>query len=443
MPRVRALLVGCVIALATGCRARAPTATSTPAQAPAPASAARPAPASFRFGWGLPSAVAVDMIGEGDGHSIHMRQVVTLDIDADGEHLVVRFRDVDLIAVDGHDARDPALRRALAPVIALLAMPFEIVLTPDGEVADARLPNLATLVELFTGTRSEAPDPQIEAKLKAMFERPEMQSLIKEKAVEIWGLWVGAWIGLDLAPGQERVVEDTVESFGAVAPRQVRVRHEGPADPPGHVRLGLVSTVELRGPQVKQMVEAMMGERLPEKGEKSLQDLLISRVDRFDVVVDPTRLRPHRAVHEEIRSVNGEPKRSRRATYTFDWSYDQRDAAESASLVCAPGAPGEVSKEAVRAVVRNNLDLVRGCYEAGLRRDPALRGRVTLEFRIAPDGRVEASEIVERDVPEAVAECIRYGSQTWRFPAPRCGSVTVRYPFVLEPSAPAPAGGRR
>lgn len=78
------------------------------------------------------------MVGEGDGHTIHMGQVVTLDLDDDGRRLVVRVRDVDIVAVDGRDAHDPAIRRALAPMIAVLAVPFEIVVTPEGEAVDAR-----------------------------------------------------------------------------------------------------------------------------------------------------------------------------------------------------------------------------------------------------------------------------------------------------------------
>ena len=267
-----------------------------------------------------------------------------------------------------------------------------------------------------------------------MFERPEMQARIKEKASELWTLWVGAWIDFDLAPGEERVSEDAIEMFGTVAPRRVRVHHDGPGDRPESVRLGLESAVELRGPQVKQIAEAMMGEALPVEGAEAFHDMLVSRVDRFEVVLEPAQLRPHRAVHEETRTVNGERKKQRKATYTFDWSHDQRDAAESVKLVCPPNATSELSRDAVREVVRANIDLVRGCYESGLRSDPELRGRVTLEFSIGPDGRVQTSEVVERDVPESVAECIRFGSQTWRFPAPRCGAVKVKYPFVLEPS---------
>lgn len=159
---------------------------------------------------------------------------------------------------------------------------------------------------------------------------------------------------------------------------------------------------------------------------------------RYDVVLDPTRLRPHWAVLEEVKSVSGEPMRSRRMRYQFDWSYDQRDAAESVALTCPPGASGEIRRDDVQAVVRGNIDLVRGCYEAGLLRDPDVRGQVTIDFTIAPDGRVQASEIAASEVPAAVAECIRFGLLTFRFPPPRCGEVKVRYPFVLEPSDPPP-----
>nr|WP_276599101.1 AgmX/PglI C-terminal domain-containing protein [Nannocystis sp. SCPEA4] len=97
---------------------------------------------------------------------------------------------------------------------------------------------------------------------------------------------------------------------------------------------------------------------------------------------------------------------------------------------------GAILKETVRTVVRSNIEQVRDCYNAGLKRDPKLEGRVHVQFVIQPDGSVGELTLVDElaDASEVV-RCIAEVARGWKFPAPY-GRIIVTYPFVLEPSDP-------
>lgn len=116
---------------------------------------------------------------------------------------------------------------------------------------------------------------------------------------------------------------------------------------------------------------------------------------------------------------------------------------------------GALPPEAVeirRAVVRN-LGAVNRCYEQGLATDPALQGRVLVQFVIAPNGAVTTARATQNTLgAPAVADCIVTAARAWRFPARRGGPLTVNYPFSLDPPedtfvparapAPPPPQGR-
>ncbi|MFY0531012.1 AgmX/PglI C-terminal domain-containing protein [Nannocystis pusilla] len=95
---------------------------------------------------------------------------------------------------------------------------------------------------------------------------------------------------------------------------------------------------------------------------------------------------------------------------------------------------GSLDKEVIRRVVRAHVGEVRACYEQGLKRDPNLKGRVTLDLRIETSGEVSSASVVEDTLTESsVAACISAAARRWKFPADAPNVATVRYPFVLEP----------
>ncbi len=96
---------------------------------------------------------------------------------------------------------------------------------------------------------------------------------------------------------------------------------------------------------------------------------------------------------------------------------------------------GALDKDIIRRIVRAHINEVRYCYNQGLVRDPALKGRVSISFTISAAGKVSASE-VDRDTlsDDKVGKCIAKAVKRWKFPKPIGGGIVqVTYPFVLEP----------
>jgi hypothetical protein len=97
-------------------------------------------------------------------------------------------------------------------------------------------------------------------------------------------------------------------------------------------------------------------------------------------------------------------------------------------------ATGRLPPEIIQRVVRENFEVFRKCYEAGLGRDAKLTGRVTVRFVIGRDGKV--SNVVDggSDIADAaVRECVLTAFYGLQFPAPEGGIVTVVYPIMLAP----------
>ncbi|EYF02770.1 AgmX/PglI C-terminal domain-containing protein [Chondromyces apiculatus] len=96
---------------------------------------------------------------------------------------------------------------------------------------------------------------------------------------------------------------------------------------------------------------------------------------------------------------------------------------------------GRLPPEAIRRIIRQNFGRFRACYEDGLRRNPALAGRVTARFVIGRDGSVGAAQSNGSDLPdEAVVSCVVRAFYGISFPQPEGGIVTVVYPIVFSPA---------
>lgn len=105
----------------------------------------------------------------------------------------------------------------------------------------------------------------------------------------------------------------------------------------------------------------------------------------------------------------------------------------------APGSwpPGGVHPVVLRRVVRGAFPAMQACYEAGLARDPTLRGRVTVRVEIGPDGRVEGAEIAENGTSiddRAMRRCVLEAYRPLTFPQPSGGRIYWANPldFTIE-----------
>jgi Ca-activated chloride channel homolog len=96
---------------------------------------------------------------------------------------------------------------------------------------------------------------------------------------------------------------------------------------------------------------------------------------------------------------------------------------------------GSLDPSVIAKEIRSRLGAVKACYEAGLKRNPNIGGKIQLRFEVSSVGKVTSAEI-ENDTmhDDEVASCITSRVKTWRFPAPAGGSVQFSYPFIFQAS---------
>ena len=94
---------------------------------------------------------------------------------------------------------------------------------------------------------------------------------------------------------------------------------------------------------------------------------------------------------------------------------------------------GRIPPEVIQRVVRQNFGRFRACYEAGLRTNPNLQGRVAVAFVVGRDGSVGSAQSAGSDLPDAgVVSCVVKQFYGLSFPAPDAGVVRVSYPIMFS-----------
>ena len=96
-----------------------------------------------------------------------------------------------------------------------------------------------------------------------------------------------------------------------------------------------------------------------------------------------------------------------------------------------PDGSGHLDPDVLRRVLRVHTAAFRRCYEAGLAKNPALEGRLTLSLVIDATGAVTSAEDTPPLADRAVAACVRRHAKTIVFPSPEGGGVSVVYPLVF------------
>jgi TonB family protein len=99
------------------------------------------------------------------------------------------------------------------------------------------------------------------------------------------------------------------------------------------------------------------------------------------------------------------------------------------------GGSGEFDAALVQRQIKQRLKSITRCYEAELRKNPSLAGKVTVTFTIQERGNVTDAKASENTTGSpGVADCVTRAISRFRFnPGPDGGSVTFRYPFVFQP----------
>ncbi|GAB4294896.1 MAG: hypothetical protein Kow0090_09720 [Myxococcota bacterium] len=97
---------------------------------------------------------------------------------------------------------------------------------------------------------------------------------------------------------------------------------------------------------------------------------------------------------------------------------------------------GGLDKDVIAKVVRRHWAQIKYCYEKELAKNPNLFGKITTNWTIGPDGRVQVAQIIQSEMNNvAVEDCIVRNIQRWQFPHPKGGGVVVvTYPFIFKSS---------
>jgi hypothetical protein len=111
--------------------------------------------------------------------------------------------------------------------------------------------------------------------------------------------------------------------------------------------------------------------------------------------------------------------------------------------VTSTGTPprGKLPKAIIDAQLKAAQPDIMACYERSLKTTPGLRGNVSIDFVVMPDGKVGHAEAMEVDdalTHPGTIDCILGVMKKLEFPQPQGGRVFINYPLKLEAPQPAP-----
>lgn len=114
----------------------------------------------------------------------------------------------------------------------------------------------------------------------------------------------------------------------------------------------------------------------------------------------------------------------------------------------ATAAPArfQANPSGIAAAVRSSLTEIKACYDAWLRTNPDLGGKVVVDFTleqakaIPGEGRISSARITSSSVGHTVMEgCIVSVFEDLRFEAPT-DVLEVSFPIIMTPSDPSDGG---
>jgi hypothetical protein len=297
---------------------------------PLAAQEAAAAARALRFAWPIPCSVEVTEVHEKRARKVVSRYRVELRrAEREGE-LLVGKRDFLLLEIDGRDVSGPAFRKQLAPMEAQLGIMPDVRIDASGSVIeleawDAYYPRAEAVVRSVS--KSTELTAQAVEDLLRMMRSPQMQEILRSRAAEYWGVWVGAWVEQrDFASKSDfEVPQEFPLPDGSTVETPVRYRYLGPDEAhPGHVALSMES--RLHGEAVtKAVFESIKKLAAGTTGAPPVPDDAISAVDIVNdvrVVVRPETMQPIEAIAERRMQVDGKDGARadvERRHYRFAW----------------------------------------------------------------------------------------------------------------------------
>ncbi len=96
---------------------------------------------------------------------------------------------------------------------------------------------------------------------------------------------------------------------------------------------------------------------------------------------------------------------------------------------------GKLDEEAIRKALAKHLQRFQYCYEKALLNDPTLGGTITMQWTITTSGAASQVSVVRSKMQHpGLIGCMTKELTNIRFPSPKGGTVTVKYPFSFTAS---------
>ena len=272
----------------------------------------------FLFDWAADARAEVRSRAVKRGDESTARYGIRLERLGDGEWRL-SFEDFTLLSVNGEDATTPSYRARLGPLAALTSTLPSMQLSARGDYLGTV--GLDETTARLLQALPDGLDPSLRERIVQQFNSDAMQRLLQQKSGETWNIWVGAWNGLDLEPGQSLAGTAPVAVVDSQLEQSIRVEHLG--EERGYcadcVRLRLTTIVE--GPEVLDLVAGLVREL---GGEERREDFVSARsMNVSEVVTDPRTLTPYYASSNTevmLRGEGGENhSRHDRKEFWFDW----------------------------------------------------------------------------------------------------------------------------
>lgn len=254
---------------------------------------AAPAASPLRFDW--PDVAEADVIASGSfgGYTSKAAYRLYAARGGDGDYLI-EFREAHLLEVDGEtvDQEDPDPRlQAMLAVLPALRVDGTGVVT-DILGFDRLLARMTAALPVEDPARGQLLD---------MFSSPELRQLLADRVTDDWEAWVGAWVGVEVAPGQTVEFTTETEAYGQLIPTSVRIEHLGvEGDDAKLVRLRLRS--RMSGPElVKALRGALeaMSQTFGTPADEAERVQSAAKSTEIELLTDPDTLLPHYSLIED------------------------------------------------------------------------------------------------------------------------------------------------
>jgi hypothetical protein len=271
-----------------------------------------------KFGWRPPCRIPA--LQDTDKNGQRVRASFDLVLEPVRDLLTLRMQHMQVLMVNGETADSPALRGQLASMNALAAAAAPTFLVSmEGEyLGIANLDQSLDVVEKSTALAG----PGMESAREAM-RSPQMRAMLEQAAGGYWNAWAGAWLGLQLAPGEhlERTVEIELPG-GATMKVPFTLSHRGTiAGTDGMVLLDSVQVLE--GPEAARLMLQTIRSMAAQVGGPPPADNATEHFRREAIVrvaLDPATSRVHRARTEMTVEVAGQ-RRTTVEDVAFDWAH--------------------------------------------------------------------------------------------------------------------------